>query len=118
MRRKHLVRVLLGRDAQSMTSYTLWVLSEPIGADVLLVREAPDGSLAEPFFARDERGVRNFLAVNGMPKQIAANVSTAVRIVREAEPRLFQVPATVHKPKELVGLLASLVLRAYRAEPS
>jgi hypothetical protein len=99
-----------------MTSYTLWILSEPLGSDVVLVAEAADGTLREPFFAGDENGIHKFLATNGMPSQITANVSTGVRVAREADPRLFQVPATVLKPKELIGPLVSLVLRAYRAQ--
>jgi hypothetical protein len=99
-----------------MTSYTLWVLSEPLGSEVLLIAEAPDGTLLAPYFAGDENGIHKFLATNGMPSQITANVSTGVRVAREADPRLFQVPATVLKPKELTGPLVSLILRAYRAQ--
>ena len=100
-----------------MTSYTLWVLSEPLGSDVVLVAEAADGTLREPFFAGDEHGIRRFLAKNAMPSQITANVSSGVRVAREADARLFQVPATVLKPKELIGPLVSLLLRAYRSRP-
>jgi hypothetical protein len=111
-----LVRALLARAGPSMTSYTLWVLSEPLGSDVVLIAEAPEGTLLEPFFAGDERGIHEFLATHGMPSQITANVSTAVRVVREADPRLFRVAATLLKPKELMGPLVKLVLRAYRTQ--
>ena len=99
-----------------MTPYTLWILSEPLGSDVLLVAESADGALRGPFLARDDQSARSFLATNGMPAQILANGSTAVRVVREAEPRLFQVPASVLRPKELLGPLVKVLLRVYRAE--
>jgi hypothetical protein len=99
-----------------MSSYTLWVVSEPSGSEALLVVERPNGTLSDPFLARADGEVRRFLANTGMPGQIAANCSTAVRIVRQAEPRLFQVPATVLKPKELMDPLAALLLDAYRRE--
>jgi hypothetical protein len=100
-----------------MSSYTLWVLCEASGIEALLVVEPRDGIMSEPFLARSDADVRRFLIANGMPGQIAANSSTAVRMVRQAEARLFQVPATVLKPKELMDPLMSLLIRAYREHP-
>jgi hypothetical protein len=100
-----------------MQSYTLWVVSDPLGQEVLLVAESPDGTFAEPRLAKDEDEVRRFLRERGMPRQIDANVAAAVRFVRQAEPRLFQVPATVLKPKELAGPLATIALRARSTRP-
>jgi hypothetical protein len=97
-----------------MSSYTLWVVSDPSSNEAVLVVELPSGTMSEPVLARDGGDVRKFLAANGMPGQIAASSSQAVRVVRQAEPRLFQVPATVLKPKELMDPLASLLLRACR----
>jgi hypothetical protein len=99
-----------------MSPYTLWAVSDPTGSEVLLVVERPNGTLSDPSLARGDGEVRKFLASTGMPGQIAANCSTAVRIVRQAEPRLFQVPATVLKPKELMAPLAALLLDAYRRD--
>jgi hypothetical protein len=99
-----------------MSTYTLWALAEPLGSEALLVAENADGEMGEPFFAQDGDGVRRFLSASGMPCQIVANASAAVRILRQAEPRLFQVPATVLKPKDLVGPLVGLVLAEYRRE--
>jgi hypothetical protein len=99
-----------------MSTYTLWALAEPLGGEAVLVCENAEGKMGEPFFAHDGDGVRMFLSANGMPYQIAANASAAVRILRQAEPRLFQIPATVLKPKDLVGPLVGLVLRGYRRE--
>jgi hypothetical protein len=97
-----------------MSSYTLWALAEPLGNEALLVIENADGTMGKPYFARDGEGVRSFLSANGMPYQIVANASAAVRIVRQAESRLFQVPATVLKPKDLVGPVVLLLLGEYR----
>ncbi len=96
-----------------MHTYTLWVLSEPLGHDVLLAAELGDGTLVDPTLARDPTAIHRFLAARGIPLQIAANVSTGVRLLREAEPRLFRVPASILKPKELVGPIVSLLLRGY-----
>jgi hypothetical protein len=100
-----------------MSTYTLWVVSEPLSEkEALLVVESPEGGFGQALLAKDENDVRRFLAANGMPAQISANHSAAVRVVRDAEHRLFQVPATVLKPKELTSPLASLLLRAHRRE--
>lgn len=101
-----------------MSNYTLWALAEPLGSEALLVVEHADGKMGEPCFARDGEDVRSFLSAHGMPYQIVANASAAVRIVRQAEARLFQVPATVLKPKDLVGPVVALLLSEYgRKQP-
>jgi hypothetical protein len=100
-----------------MESYTLWVVSDSVGAKALLVAESPDGAFADPILVEDQEGVRKFLRARGMPRQIDANSAAAVRLVRQAEPRLFQVPATVLKPKELAAPLAAIALGAFRAKP-
>jgi hypothetical protein len=93
--------------------YTLFVLSEPLGSEVLLAAQHADGTLAEPTVATDAASIQAFFAHKTLPVQIAANASAGVRLVREAEPRLFRVPATVLKPKELLVPLLSLVFRAH-----
>jgi hypothetical protein len=100
--------------AAPMSTYTLWALAEALGSDALLVVESADGTMEEPSFTVDGESVRRFLSTNGMPSQIVTNASAAVRIVRQAEPRLFQVPATVLKPKDVVGPIVALLLREYR----
>jgi hypothetical protein len=99
-----------------MPSYTLWALSEPQGLDLLLVPEQADGSLGDPAYTSDAEGgdIRTFLASQGMPAQIVANLWISVRRLRQADARLFQVPASVLKPKELAGPLVAIALRAYR----
>jgi hypothetical protein len=95
-------------------SFTLWVLAEPPSSEALLVVEQADGSMDHAVVLRDDASIRRFLAQRGMPRQSVSNMWSAVRFVREAEPRLFQVPATVLKPKELVGPLIGIALRAHR----
>jgi hypothetical protein len=97
-----------------MSDYTLWALAEPLGSEALLVVENAEGKMSELTFTRDGEGVRRFLAANGMPSQIVANASAAVRIVRQAESRLFHVPATELKPKDLIGPIVALLLSEYR----
>jgi len=97
-----------------MSPYTLWALSEPQGQDLLLISERTDGSLDHPVLAADEAGILSFLSIGGMPTQIVANLWLSVRRLRQADPRLFQIPASVLKPKELVGPLVTVVMRAYR----
>ena len=99
-----------------MPSYTLWALSEPQGQDLLLVGEQADGALADPVYAGDIEGadIRAFLSSRGMPEQIVANLWISVRRLRQADARLFQIPASVLKPKELAGPLVAIALRAYR----
>jgi hypothetical protein len=97
-----------------MHPYSLWALSEPQGQDLLLASEQADGSLGDPVCAPDEGAIRDFLASRGMPTQIVANLWISARRLRQADVRLFQVPASVLKPKELVGPLVAIAMRAYR----
>jgi hypothetical protein len=99
-----------------MPSFTLWALSEPQGQDLLLVPQHADGSLGEPTYAGDAEGadIRSFLSSQGMPEQIVANLWISVRRLRQADARLFQIPASILKPKELAGPLVAIALRAYR----
>jgi hypothetical protein len=99
-----------------MPSYTLWALAEPRAEDLLLVSEAPDGSMGQPVHVGDERAIIAFLSAHGMPAQIVANLWLAVRRLRQADARLFQVPASVLKAKELVGPLVAIALRGYRLQ--
>jgi hypothetical protein len=97
-----------------MPSYTLWALSEPQGQDLLLISQRADGALDEPAYAADEVAIVRFLSDRGMPSQIVANLWISVRRLRQADARLFQIPASVLKPKELIGPLVSVAVRAYR----
>jgi hypothetical protein len=101
-----------------MASYSLWALSEPQGQDLLLVIEQAGGSLADPVYVRDVEGadIRSFLSSHGMPEQIVANLWISVRRLRQADARLFQIPASVLKPKDLAGPLVAIALRAYRTK--
>jgi hypothetical protein len=97
-----------------MSSYTLWALSEPQGQDVLLISQQADGVLDHPVLAGDDADIRSYLSVCGMPAQIVANLWIPVRRLRQADARLFQIPASVLKPKELVDPLVAIAIRAYR----
>lgn len=94
--------------------FSLWVLGEPHGTEVLLVAEDTAGAMEVPLLLREPASIRAFLAERGLPQQIFANLWSSVRFVRQAEQRLFQVPAAVLKPKELVGPLVVIALRGYR----
>ena len=97
-----------------MPAYTLWTLSEPTGDDLLLASQRADGSLTDVVYVADESAIQRYLASAGMPDQIVSNLWLSVRRLRQAEPRLFQIPATILKPKELVGPLVSIAIRAHR----
>jgi hypothetical protein len=95
-------------------AYTLWVLAEPHRSDLLLVKEESDGALGASAYVSADADIHSFFAAHGMPGQISANVWGPVRRLRQTEARLFTVPAAVLKPKELVGPLVSIALRAHR----
>lgn len=97
-----------------MQSFTLWVLCEPPGTDILLIAQRADGTWEMPVLGNDGDEIRAFFARRGPPSQIFANAWGAVRVVREAEAKLYQVPATVLKPRDLVGPVVAIALRALR----
>jgi hypothetical protein len=98
----------------SLRSYTLWAVAVASRNDVVLVAGLPEEPASAAALTADDEAVRQFVAKHGMPGDILANAAIAIQRIRHAEPRLYQVPATVLKPKELVEPLATLVLRAYR----
>ena len=106
---------LLPRGPRTMPStYTLWLLSDTSSEGVLMVPELQAGVLGRGVIAEDESEIQAFLATHGMPSQIVANLWLSVSRARQADARLFRVPATVLKPKELVGSLIKIVMTAHR----
>ena len=95
-------------------AYTLWLLRRGDLPEVLLIAEYEDGREERPVLARGADDIRRYFAAAGMPKHITANARTALRLVREAEPRLFHVSADVLKPHDLVDVLLAHLLAAYR----
>jgi hypothetical protein len=114
------VRALLAGRARStscalsMTTFTLWVFSEPWRDDLLLVAELPDGTWESPLLVTDEAATTAFLAERGLPAQILSHSWSAVRRLREVDARLYQLPASILKPKELLAPLVRLAFLGYR----